>query len=236
MPLDQRPAEYFTRYHQRCRSRDPDYIYPLARMILTGPMITVFRARSIDVENVPTSGPVILAPNHFSFFDHFLLAIYLPREVRFMAKSELFKWPLKYIMSHGGSFPVQRKRHDREAIMTAKSILERGQMLAMYAEGTRSRNGRLGEPKRGLGRIALETGGPVVPVAIHGTSEAKRMKHLRLPAKVTIQYAEPVTFPRTENVTPEAALDGPHLAPDFSVVAWDNQGIRPLLLIELKLA
>lgn len=176
-------------------------------MILTGPLIAGFRARSIDIENVPTTGPVIIAPNHFSFFDHFLLAVYMPREVRFMAKSELFKWPLKYIMSHGGSFPVLRKRHDREAIKTAESILERGQMLAMYAEGTRSRTGKLGEPKRGLGRIALETGVPVVPVAIHGTGEAKRMKHLRLPAKVTIQYAEPVTFPRSENVTPEVALD-----------------------------
>ncbi len=168
--------------------------------------MAVFRARSIGTENVPITGPVILAPNHFSFFDHFLLAMYLPREVRFMAKSELFKWPLKYIMSHGGSFPVLRKRHDREAIRTAESILERGQVLAMYAEGTRSRTDKPGEPKRGLGRIALETGAPVVPVALHGTSEAKRMKYLQLPAKVTIQFGEPVTFPRTENVTPEAAL------------------------------
>lgn len=176
-------------------------------MVLTGPLIAVFRTRSIGAEKVPTTGPVILAPNHFSFFDHFLLAMYLPREIRFMAKSELFKWPLKYILSHGGSFPVLRARHDLEAINTAESILERGQVLAMYAEGTRSRSGKLGEPKRGLGRIALETGVPVVPVAIHGTSETKRMKHLRLPAKVTVQYEEPIIFPRTENVTPEAALE-----------------------------
>ncbi len=196
MPLDQRPAEYFARYHERCRTRDPDYVYELARMILTGPMIAGFRARSIDIENVPKTGAVILAPNHFSVFDHFLLAVYLPREVRFMAKSELFKGPLKFILSHGGSFPVRRKRHDQEAIDTALSILEREQVLAMYAEGKRSRTGKLGEPKRGLGRIVLQSGAPVVPVAIHGTSETKRMKHLQLPPKVTVQYGEQMTFPQ----------------------------------------
>lgn len=205
MTLDERPSEYFDHFHERVRTRNPDYVYRLARIILTAPLIGFFRARPIGIENVSSGGPVILAPNHFSFFDHFLLAVYLPREVHFMAKSELFKWPFSYIMSHGGSFPVLRRRHDQEAIKTAHSILDRGHVLAMYAEGTRSRSGELGEPRSGLGRIALESGAPVVPVALHGTSEAKRMKYLRLPAKVTIQFGEPMAFSRTSEASPDAA-------------------------------
>lgn len=207
MPLDARPAEYFARFHERARSCDPDAVYPVVRMILTGPLMGIFRIRAVGIENVPLGGPVILAPNHFSFFDHFLLAVYLRRQVRFMAKSELFVWPFDFILSHGGSFPVRRGHHDEEAIKTATSILARGQLLGMYAEGMRSRSGKIGEPKRGLGRIALATGAQVVPVALHGTSEAKRLKRLRLPARVTVQYGEPITFPRAAQATPEAAQE-----------------------------
>lgn len=207
MALDPRPAEHFSRYHERVRTRDPDAVYSIVRMMITGPLLGAFRIRSLGVENVPSSGAVILAPNHFSFFDHFLLALYLRRKVRFMAKSELFKWPFDFIMSHGGSFPVRRGHNDVEAIRTAESILEREQVLAMYAEGGRSRSGKIGEPKRGLGRLALESGAPVVPVALHGTSEAKRLKRLRLPAKVTVQFGEPIAFPKLSEVSPEAALE-----------------------------
>lgn len=207
MSLESRPAEYFARFHQRVRTKDPDWVYPAARILLTGPLMATFRVRALAVENVPTSGPVILAPNHFSYSDHFLLAMYLRRKIRFMAKSEMFIKPIDFILSHGGSFPVRRGYNDQEAIKTAKSILERGQVLAMYAEGGRSRDGKIGQPKRGLGRLALETGTAVVPVALHGTNEAKRLKKLRLPAKVTVQFGRPINFPKLGRVTPELAQE-----------------------------
>jgi 1-acyl-sn-glycerol-3-phosphate acyltransferase len=146
-------------------------------------------------ENVPRTGPVILAPNHFSQWDHFFAAVYLRRKVQFMAKSQLFTNPaIKYIFKHGGVFPVRRGHHDDEAFVTANAILDRGGTMLMYAEGGRSRTGDLGQPKRGIGKIALESGVPVVPVAIHGSAGVRGWRRFRFP-KVTIQYGEPMTSP-----------------------------------------
>jgi 1-acyl-sn-glycerol-3-phosphate acyltransferase len=191
---DPRPAEMFEQYHRSAR-RGPDWMYDLVRVILTIPTILFYRTRAIGVENVPASGPVILAPNHFSQMDHFFAAVYLPRKVQFMAKSQLFKNPaIKYIFKHGGVFPVRRGHHDEEAFVTANAVLDRGGTMLMYAEGGRSRSGDLGEPKRGIGKIALESGVPVIPVAIHGSANVRGWRRLNFP-KVTIQYGEPVTFP-----------------------------------------
>jgi 1-acyl-sn-glycerol-3-phosphate acyltransferase len=191
---DSRPAEMFTQYHRTAR-RGVGWIYDFVRMILTLPTILLYRARAIGVENVPATGPVILAPNHFSQWDHFFAAVYLQRKIQFMAKSQLFKNPaIKYIFKHGGVFPVRRGHHDEEAFVTANKILDRGGTMLMYAEGGRSRTGDLGQPKRGIGKIALESGVPVVPVAIHGSAHVRGWRRLQFP-KVTIQYGEPVTFP-----------------------------------------
>ena len=191
---DPRPAEMFDQYHRSARRR-VGWTYNAVRMILTVPTIVTYRARAIGVENIPATGPVILTPNHFSQWDHFFAAVYIQRKLQFMAKSQLFKNPaIKYIFKHGGCFPVRRGHHDEEAFITAHAILERGGTLLMYAEGGRSRTGDLGEPKRGIGKIALESGAPVVPVAIHGSAYVRGWRRLRFP-KVTIQYGEPVTFP-----------------------------------------
>ena len=85
--VDPRPAEYFTRFHERVRSRRPDWVYRATRVLLTPLLLAGYRFRAIGVENVPLRGPVILAPNHFSFFDHFFAGVLIPREVQFMAKS-----------------------------------------------------------------------------------------------------------------------------------------------------
>jgi 1-acyl-sn-glycerol-3-phosphate acyltransferase len=191
---DPRPAEMFTKFHRSAR-RGVGWIYDFVRMILTLPTILIYRARAIGVEHVPRTGPVILAPNHFSQWDHFFAAVYLRRKVQFMAKSQLFTNPaIKYIFKHGGAFPVRRGHHDDEAFVTANAILDRGGTMLMYAEGGRSRTGDLGEPKRGIGKIALESGVPVVPVAIHGSAGVRGWRRFRFP-KVTIQYGEPMTFP-----------------------------------------
>ena len=108
---------------------------------------------------MPATGPVILAPNHFSFMDHFFVGAFIRRRVRFMAKSQLFVPPMQWIYTHGGVFPVRRGYQDEEAFVTAKGILERGGAIVMYCEGGRSRTGQLSEqPKRGIGRLALESG------------------------------------------------------------------------------
>lgn len=192
---DPRPAEYFTRFHKRAREREPDWIYSLARFVLTLPTILVFRTRAIGLENVPKEAPVILAPNHFSAWDHFFVGVYLRRQLRFMAKSQLFgNKVVEFIFFHGGVFPVRRGARDEEAFITARTILGHGGMVLIYIEGGRSRSRELGEAKPGVGRLALETGVPVIPVAIHGSAGVRGWKRLRFP-KVTIQYGKPLRFP-----------------------------------------
>jgi 1-acyl-sn-glycerol-3-phosphate acyltransferase len=204
--IDPRPAEEFDKYHARTRTKRPDWVYRAARIVLTVPILAIYRFRAIDVDNVPYTGPVILAPNHFSFFDHFFVAALLRREVQFMAKSQLFQPPiLDFILSHGGTFPVRRGQKDEEAFITAHSILDRGGTVLMYAEGGRSRSKRLGDPKPGVGRLALESGVPVVPIAIHGSQHVREAKRGRISPKVTVQYGEPIVFERVSSPTREQA-------------------------------
>ena len=191
---DPRPAEYFDRFHERTRTRKPDWAYEFVRCLVTPFNLLFFRARCIASENVPPDGPVILAPNHFSFNDHFFLAMFQRRKVQFMAKSQLFKRPLQFIFTHGGVFPVRRGYQDDEAFITARTILARGGLVAMYCEGGRSRSGDLSDkPKPGIGRLALESGAQVVPVAIYGSSKVRNWKRLQFP-KVTVHYGEPLSF------------------------------------------
>jgi 1-acyl-sn-glycerol-3-phosphate acyltransferase len=203
---DERPAEYFDRYHARAR-KGVGWTYTLVRILITLPTLLLYRTRAIGAENVPRSGAVILAPNHFSQMDHFFCGLYLRRKIRFMAKSQMFGPPvLTYIYSHGGVFPVRRGHRDEESFKTAFTILDRGEMLLLYAEGGRSRTGELGEVKPGIGRIALESGAPVVPVTIHGSAGVRRWKRLRFP-RVTVQFGEPISFPAEEAPNRERQLE-----------------------------
>ncbi|MDQ1530988.1 MAG: 1-acyl-sn-glycerol-3-phosphate acyltransferase [Microbacteriaceae bacterium] len=199
---DPRDPSYFTRFHKRVRDGRPDWVYTLVRMILTPYLLIVHRARALETTHVPEAGQAIIAPNHFSFLDHFFVAVYLRRKVHFMAKSQLFKRPMQFIYTHGGVFPVRRGFRDEEAFETAHAVLSRGDIVLMYPEGGRSRTGELGEPKRGLGRLALESGAPVVPVAIVGTQKARNWKRLSFP-KVTVLYGEPVRFDKIDDPTAE---------------------------------
>jgi 1-acyl-sn-glycerol-3-phosphate acyltransferase len=199
---DPRDPSNFTRFHERVRSGRPDWVYTLVRMLLTPYLLIVHRARALATQHVPEGGPVIIAPNHFSFLDHFFVAVYLRRKVHFMAKSQLFKRPMQFIYTHGGVFPVRRGYRDDEAFKTAHTVLDRGDIVLMYPEGGRSRSGELGEPKRGLGRLALESGAPVVPAAIVGTQKARNWRRLSFP-KVTVLYGEPVRFEKIENPSRE---------------------------------
>jgi 1-acyl-sn-glycerol-3-phosphate acyltransferase len=166
---------------------------------------------------------VIVAPNHFSFLDHFFVAVYLRRKVHFMAKSQLFKPPMQFIYRHGGVFPVRRGYADEEAFKTAHILLGRGDLVLMYPEGGRSRSGELGNPKRGLGRLALESGAPVVPTAIVGTQKARNWKRLNFP-KVTVLYGEPVRFEPVENPTRDQQQEAAQLI--FDLVKALHDGLK----------
>jgi 1-acyl-sn-glycerol-3-phosphate acyltransferase len=198
---DPRPKEYFDRFHERARTQEPNWVYEATRLVTSLYAYTLLRVRSISSEQVPGRGAVILAPNHFSFMDHFLMGCYIRRKVRFMAKSQLFKPPMQSIYSPGGVFPVRRGARDDETFITAETILGRGGAITMYCEGGRSRSGRMADQaKPGIGRLALETGAPVVPIAIQGSSKIRNWKRLRFPA-VTVQYGEPMRWNVVEKPT-----------------------------------
>ncbi len=194
---DERPAEHFTRFHERVRKGRPDFVYDGVRLVLTPLLVLLWRTRCIDSDKVPVEGPVIVAPNHFSFVDHFFVAVYLRRKVNFLAKSQLFKRPFQFIYTHGGVFPILRGRRDEEAFKTAHVVLGRGDLIVMYAEGGRSRTGELGEAKPGLGRLALESGATVVPTAIVGSEGTRNWRKLQIP-KVTLQFGDPVRFEKVD--------------------------------------
>lgn len=198
---DPRSKESFDAYHERTRTREPDFIYEVVRILMSLMAWIFFRVRNANPERVPATGPVILAPNHFSFLDHFFLGVALRRKVHFMAKSQLFKPPMSWIYTHGGVFPVRRGFADEEAFVTAVTVLDRGDTMAMYAEGGRSRTGEPAKKaKRGIGRLALLSGATIVPVAIVGSSHVRNWKRLQFP-KVRVFYGEPFAYERVEAPT-----------------------------------
>jgi 1-acyl-sn-glycerol-3-phosphate acyltransferase len=200
---DPRPEEYFAKFHERARTREPNWVYEMVRVVTVLYGLIFFRMRCIGSDNVPPGGNVILAPNHFSFMDHFFTGAFIRRRVRFMAKSQLFSRPMEWIYSPGGVFPVRRGHYDEEAFITANTILERGGAIVMYCEGGRSRTGKVGDRARpGIGRLALQSGAPVVPIAIYGSQRVRNWKRLQFP-RVTIQYGEALHFPLVERPTRE---------------------------------
>ena len=204
---DPRPAEYFTRFHERARSVAPDWVYELVRVILTPPTLLFYRTAAIGVDNVPRTGPVILTPNHF--------AKWTTSSPPSTCGGRSASWPSRSFSRTGSStgssstagvFPVRRGHRDQEAFITAHTILRKGGCVLMYAEGGRSRSRNLGEPKPGVGRLALESGVPVVPVAIHGSAGVRGWKRFRFP-KVTVQFDEPMSFERVEHPTKEQSAE-----------------------------
>ncbi len=193
--IDPRPAHVLAPFHAWARANDPGWTYAAVRVLLTPVAVLLYRTRAVGWGNVPASGPLILAPNHFSNMDHFFCGVYLRRQIRFMSKSQFFgsNPGLSYLFRVSGHFPVRRGHHDEEAFVTAHSILARGGCLGIYAEGGRSRSPGLGEPRPGIGRLALESGAPVVPVAIHGSLAVRQWNRGRFP-QVRVSYGEPIRF------------------------------------------
>lgn len=147
-------------------------MYNIIRVLFRFIFFVFFRWRIVGIENIPANGAAIIAANHISNWDPPLIGTAIPRPMHFMAKEELFKNAvLKRVISALGAFPVKRGAADRNAIRTAIHLLEGGNVLGLFPEGTRSKNGMLGEPEQGLAMIAIKTGAPVIPAAIFGTNK-----------------------------------------------------------------
>jgi 1-acyl-sn-glycerol-3-phosphate acyltransferase len=179
-------------------------LYAFVRAIVAPLFRLWFRMHVSGAEHIPRSGAAIVAPNHKSFWDSFFIAVCTRRHVRFMAKTELIEARYGRLLVRLGAFPVRRGSADADALETARVILEQGGLLALFPEGTRIRDpDELGHPKRGAGRLALETGAPLVPAAITGT-EKLFLGPLPKPRRVQVAFGEPIPAASLP-ATPEAA-------------------------------
>ncbi len=193
------------RTHAQAHGVNP-LLYLLARALLLPFFLLYFRLGRIGTEHLPRSGPLILAANHRSFLDPFVIGSLTRRPVYYVAKRELFarRWQA-WLLNRLGAFPIDRGAGDEDAMATARAILARGDCVVIFPEGTRTRRGPLAHPHRGVGRLALETGAHVVPVAVIGTEDVRRGLRIR-PRKVRIRCGAPLMFPLAQRPSPEAAL------------------------------
>jgi 1-acyl-sn-glycerol-3-phosphate acyltransferase len=199
-----RPLEL---YHERTRRRGVNrFVYWPTRVVLKPAILLWFRLRRHGRGHVPDGG-VILASNHRSFLDPFLIGCCLGRPIYFVAKRELFERPLLgWFLNCLGAFPIRRGESDDESMATALTLLERGQAVVIFPEGTRIRTGPLAKPKRGVGRLALQSGARIVPIAITG-SERARSGWLFRPVRVNVRCGAPLTYPRVEEPSPFLAKE-----------------------------
>jgi len=184
--------------------------YWLLKYVLLGPFIQICNRPTVNgVENIPADGAAIMAGNHLSIADWLFAPLTSPRRINYLAKAEYFtgrgiKGKLKkFFFTASGQFPIDRSSGDaaEDALVAARKLLDRGRLVGLYPEGTRSPDGRLYKGKTGMARLALETGVPVIPVAIVGTDRVSPPGPFRWRRrKVTITYGKPIDFSRYEGM------------------------------------
>jgi 1-acyl-sn-glycerol-3-phosphate acyltransferase len=185
-------------------------LYWFLKWIAIGPWLKlVFRPHVEGAEHVPASGPAILASNHLSYADWLFMPLTLPRRVTFVAKAEYFTspgikgWFQKKFFSGAGQVPIDRSGASAAegALASARAILEDGDLFGIYPEGTRSHDGRLYRGKTGVARLALETGVPVIPIAVLGTNVvAPPGKKFGTFTRPGVRFGEPLDFSRYEGM------------------------------------
>jgi 1-acyl-sn-glycerol-3-phosphate acyltransferase len=175
---------------------DASLLYRVAAVVSRPVLYGPFRLRARGQENVPASGGCVLACNHVSNFDPWPLGMPLwpTRWLRFMAKSELYWWPLRLLLDAAGAFKVRRGIGDLEAIETAVQLARDGQVVVMFPEGTRRKKGMVKKHKArarsGAARIALEAGVPLVPAAVAGTDRLRAFGPLRIAYGAPIELGD----------------------------------------------
>lgn len=185
-------------------------VYWLLKFVFIGPWLRlVFQPRAEGADHVPDEGPAILASNHLSYADWLFMPLTIPRRVTFVAKAEYFTspglkgWFQKMFFSGAGQVPIDRSGHSAAegALTTAKRILGQGEVFGIYPEGTRSHDGRLYRGKTGVARLALETGVPVIPVAVVGTNQlAPPGKKFGTFTRPRVRFGKPLDFSRYEGL------------------------------------
>ncbi|AYJ50013.1 lysophospholipid acyltransferase family protein [Rhodococcus sp. P1Y] len=184
--------------------------YWLFKYVFIGPILIALGRPSIEgVENIPARGPVILASNHQAVLDSFYLPLKVQRRITFLAKSEYFTGSgvkgafQKWFFTAVGQVPIDRTGADaaQDALNAGVRVIEKGKVLGIYPEGTRSPDGRLYKGKTGMARLALQTGVQVVPVAMIGTDKMNPIgSKVWRPAKITIKIGKPIDFSRFEGL------------------------------------
>jgi 1-acyl-sn-glycerol-3-phosphate acyltransferase len=200
--------ERLRRYHAYTRRHGVNWpLYLLARFFMTPFFLVYFRWVRTGREHARVRGGLIVAANHRSFLDPFVIGGTLPwrRPMNYVAKVELFerRWQ-GWLLSRLGAFPIRRGESDELAMDTARLAVARGGTVCIFPEGTRIRRGTLAAPKRGVGRLALQTGAPVVPAAVYGSERVRRGWRIR-PRKVSVRLGKAMTFPRVEHPSPPLA-------------------------------
>jgi 1-acyl-sn-glycerol-3-phosphate acyltransferase len=184
--------------------------YWFLKWVALGPWLrAVFRPQVSGAENVPTTGPAILASNHLSYSDWMFMPLTLPRRVTFVAKAEYFTtpgikgWFQRKFFSGSGQVPIDRSGATAAegALKAAKKILAEGELFGIYPEGTRSHDGRLYRGKTGVARLALESKVPVIPVAVVGTDVvAPPGKTFGRFTRPIVRFGRPLDFSRYEGM------------------------------------
>lgn len=201
-----RPAADLDDFRDRSLNRGVNpLIYWTLRALLVPAFLIYLRMRRVGREHLPKDGALLLAANHRSFLDPFVIGTLVRRPVYYFAKRELFekRWQA-WVLNALGAFPVDRGAGDRAAMDTARAILERGDCVVLFPEGTRIRTGSLSTPRRGVGRLALEAGVPVVPIAVIGTEHVRRGWRIR-PRTVRLRVGRALRFPTAGSSSPALA-------------------------------
>ncbi|WIG59236.1 MAG: Acyl-CoA:1-acyl-sn-glycerol-3-phosphate acyltransferase [Ktedonobacterales bacterium] len=192
---------------EKLDGKESTLIYYLVRTFARLIIPLLARLRTEGIENIPRTGPVILAVNHIHWSDIPLASLRVPRITHYMAKIELFNKPvLGGLIRFLGAFPVRRGEGDREALRTAERLLAENKCFVIFPEGHRSESGALIQAHPGAGYIAMRTGAPIIAVAITGTKQLFKGRYGPWAPRVTIRYSKPFTVGQTPGMRPRDSM------------------------------